>query len=716
MLKRFLITAMLVSISLAARADTPRCNVISGHAGGPAIVIDGKSFSPLLFIANNQFGKDDVLLHEITLAGESGVDLFGFNLNLEWFTSSADTAAVVDKFCSANPEGYFLVRIWLGPNHAWADQHPDDCIVQMTPDGDTRLTGLASPSSEAWRNAARILLETRVHEIANGPHGNRFIGVIPTYLQTGEWFYPETDSFMDYSPANLKAFRQWLRKTYVKEERFRTAWNQPDVSFDTAGFPLPEARDSAAWGPFRDVSSQQSAIDMQRFQADLIADTIAYFAKAVKDATAGRVLVGAFYGYAFELNHNGPRALAHSGHLALSRLLQCPDIDMIHAPFSYFERAAGQPGHVHGPLDSIALHNKLHICEEDVYTHLTKEPPDRAIAPGWEQHTLSSAETFSVVARDFGNAFGRGAGVWIFDLLSDGRWMDQAFWREMTTLRRIAAELRARPRFEPQVAVLVDEQSPHYMRATTHPHLLQALAYWRSELDRIGTPIGYYLLSDFPLLPKSVKVIILPAAYSISRDTRRALRNFYARGGTCVMAGTPDIVGPEGTDFSRIGDITGMRVKPGIVQGPVSIRSVLTEEVFQYDGDILVAQIDDALGTDPVARFAESGAICAAATEKIKGVCVYTAAPRLPFGLMREICSRAGVHLYRDTPGATAIVGNHLIVHSEVAGPQAFRWPTPWKAVERIYPAGPAPKPGKDPTVWHDALPAKSTAIYKITQ
>ena len=81
---------------------------------------------------------------------------------------------------------------------------------------------------------------------------------------------------------------------------------------------------------------------MQRYQSELTADTIAMFARAAKEATEGRSLVGAFYGYTMELSNNGPRALANSGHLALAKLLECPDLDMIHAPISYFERGIGQ--------------------------------------------------------------------------------------------------------------------------------------------------------------------------------------------------------------------------------------------------------------------------------------------------------------------------------------------------------------------------------------
>ncbi|MDQ1255512.1 MAG: hypothetical protein QG656_104 [Candidatus Hydrogenedentes bacterium] len=110
---------------------------------------------------------------------------------------------------------------------------------------------------------------------------------------------------------------------------------------------------------------------------------------------------------------------------------------------------------------------------------------------------------------------------------------------------------------------------------------------------------------------------------------------------------------------------------------------------------------------------------------------IYTATPRLPVGLLREIFQRAGVHLYQNRPGMTGVAGNYLIVHTagamrdetideildEMEGERvfSFSWPGPIKAITRIVPYRDWPLViEKDGRTWNDTLPGKTTAIYLV--
>ena len=638
--------ALLLAASWAcAHADAwPRCRVLSGVAGAPALVIDGQPHAPLAFIGNNQFGRDHVLIEQLRLAREAGWRLFGFELKLGWHQSANDAAETVAKFCDTHPDGYFFIRVWLGPNRKWCELYPEDCITKA--DG-TRLN-MASPSSERWRAAAAERLRLLLTPILEGPYARQFIGVVPQYLQTGEWFYMDPGDFMDYSTANIHAFRAWLKRTYRTDKGLQRAWANPTFRIGTAEFPAPVERQAARWGPFRAPKDHQRAMDMQRFQAELIADTIAFFARLVKDITHDRSLVGAFYGYTMELNGNGPRALAHSGHLALEHLLECDALDLVLSPYSYFERRLGQPAHLHLPIDSLALHGKLAIIEEDAFTHLAEKPAEHLIAPGWRERTYSMAETFAVARRTIGIALTHRAGCWVFDLLSDGRWNTPDFWHSTALFRRIAAELRSDPSFQPEVAFVVDEDSIHWLRADAPPVLRHSLYSWRAELDRTGTPVGYYLQNDLPRLPQSVKVLILANPYLIESHERNAIRDILGRGATVIWTYAPDIIGPNGPDVRRIGAMTGFRIDVTADKTPIAITSALTDEAITIDGSSwrprFVVAPDE--GIDVVARYTATGEISAAACPLGRGVSLYTATPRLTIGLLREVFRRAGVHLY----------------------------------------------------------------------
>ena len=708
-----MLTAVAALAALLAAPQWPACDVVTGSPGGPAILIDGAPHTPLFFVVNNQFGRDDVLVEEIRQAADAGIKLFTFNVRLGWQHTAEQAAEIIDKFCAAHPDGYFYVRTWLGPSRKWLEEHPDDRIAKANGE---RLN-LASPSSEAWRADSKQMLQDRIREIITSPHGHRFIGVGLGYLQTAEWFYPDTNDFMDYSPANLAAFRAWLKRSYKKDKALRKAWGDPDVTIDTAAFPTPEFRDAAHWGAFRHPVAHRPAIDMQRFQSDLIADTIAYFAEAVKEVTQDRSLVGVFYGYTIELNNNGPRALAHSGHLALARLLDCPHIDILQAPYSYFQRAIGQPGHLHAPVDSILLHGKLHIGEEDTYTHLAQAPDPHLKAPGWKDRTTTSAETLAVVCRNFANFAAHRCGTSIFDLLADGRWRDQQFWRTVPLLYRILAELRSAPPFHPEVACVIDEASPHYLRANTWPILIHACSWWRAELDRIGTPVAYYLQSDLPRIPESVKILILANPFHIARDERRAIERFLKRGATVVWTYAPNIATTDALDPDRIAEATGIHVAPKFDDVSTVIISEITDETASIDPQAWRPRfIVTDENIDVVARYKATGEVSAAARPYKGGISLYTATPRLPVGLLREICLRARVHLYRDTPGMTTPVGDYLFVHTDHPATHTFSWPTPPPAVERVTPHGPAPVPldPDHPNQWTDTLPGNCTAIYHL--
>jgi len=708
-----MLTAIAAFAALLAAPQWPACDVVTSSPGGPAILIDGARHTPLFFVVSNQFGRDDVLLQEIRQAADAGIKLFTFNVRLDWQHTSEQAAETIDKLCDAHPDGYFYTRIWLGPSRTWLDEHPDERVTKANGE----QLNLASPSSEVWRAATRQMLQDRIRETITGPHGHRFLGAGLSYLQTAEWFYPDTNDFMDYSPANLAAFRAWLKRTYRKNKALRKAWGDPEVTIDTAAFPAPGLRDAAHWGPFRHPVAHRPAMDLQRFQSDLIVDTIAYFAQAVKEATQGRSLVGVFYGYTMELNNNGPRALAHSAHLALARLLECPSVDLLQAPYSYFERAVGQPGHLHAPVDSVLLHGKLHLGEEDTYTHLAEPPAPGLKAPGWKDRTTSPAETLAVVRRNFANFSVHRCGTTIFDLLSDGRWRDQQFWLTVPLLYRILAELRDAPAFRPEVACVIDEASPHYLRATTWPILIHACSWWRAELDRIGAPVAYYLQSDLPRIPESVKALILANPYRIAREERRAIEGFLKRGATVVWTYAPGIAAPDALDPGRIAEVTGIRVAPKFDDVPTVIVSEITGETVAIDAQPWRPRfvVTDE-GIDVVARYEETGEVSAAARPYHGGVSLYTATPRLPVGLLREICVRAGVHLYRDTPGMAAPVGDYLFIHTDRPATHTFSWPTPPPAVERIAPSGPAFVPLNEdaPHQWVDQLPGNTTAIYHL--
>jgi len=107
-------------------------------------------------------------------------------------------------------------------------------------------------------------------------------------------------------------------------------------------------------------------IDFHAFWSLVMADTIADFARAAKEATGRAKLVGAFYAYTFEFTELGEDA----GHLAVGRLLECPDVDFLMAPSSYYNRNLPGTPYFRAPVASVRLHGKLFWNEDRKSTRL----------------------------------------------------------------------------------------------------------------------------------------------------------------------------------------------------------------------------------------------------------------------------------------------------------------------------------------------------------
>ena len=208
-----------------------------------------------------------------------------------------------------------------------------------------------------------------MEHVAASPYADRVIGYHLASGTTEEWSVGRNeDEWVDYSPANTRAFRRWLQTKYSTDERLRSAWAEPAVTLTTAAIPTKARRQASQLGWLRDPAREQAAINYYLYNSDLVADTIGYFAKAVKDLTQREKIVGVFYGYLLQLC--GEQRQQNGGHLALQRVLASPDVDFLCSPTSYAFRQLGGEGTCHAMslLGSVQLHGKLWFDENDVRT------------------------------------------------------------------------------------------------------------------------------------------------------------------------------------------------------------------------------------------------------------------------------------------------------------------------------------------------------------
>ena len=121
-----------------------------------------------------------------------------------------------------------------------------------------------------------------------------------------------------------------------------------------------------------------------------------------------------------------------AGHLALERLLHCPDVDFLTAPSSYGFRPVGTGCSAFMSLtEAIKLHGKLWFNENDYRTHLV--PQKKGVFDYVDLKNLD--ESVAVQKRELAHTICLGTGMWWFDM--GGGWYDTPeFMAGMWSARR----------------------------------------------------------------------------------------------------------------------------------------------------------------------------------------------------------------------------------------------------------------------------------------
>ncbi len=379
---------MVPLLSLAAFAET--IAEVKLHHGVPTLFINSEPRKGMGFGA---YSPSNEVFKEFN---DVGVELFsicatptdsGYNLSpMAWQEDGSYDFSILDQrvamILHANPKAGIYPRLNLHAPPWWCDAHPDDVVIAEGPDGQRgpllHSGGRKAPSwaSEIWRQDTIRSLQKLLEHVQASPYADNIIGYQLGSGSTEEWISWEDHQqrWGDYSPANLRKFRDWLRMTYKTDDTLRRAWKDETVTLATAALPRHAQRANAMAGSFRDPQKEQQVIDFYIYTSWLTVDTLSEIAHALKDFCGRKKLVGAYYGYLLQLC--GEERQQNGGHNALTAMLNCPDIDFLCSPTSYFFRQVGGAGtsHFMAPIDSIKLHGKLWFNENDIRTSLTPCP------------------------------------------------------------------------------------------------------------------------------------------------------------------------------------------------------------------------------------------------------------------------------------------------------------------------------------------------------
>ena len=239
-----------------------------------------------------------------------------------------------ERVLEADPQAHFHLRIHLRMQEWWLKLYPEEREIPSVGEGQLPVT--QSFASQVWCRQAKDFLRAYVEAFREAGLEDRVFAYQVGAGNTSEWVKGDLsmDSVCgDYSAPMRQHFQAWLRREYGEDTAaLRQAWADPTVDFDTAVVPAAEAQLRTLHFTFRDPRREQQVIDYYRCLAELCGDLVVDFCRTVKQATGGRTIAGAFFGYLMELAWNKSFFSAgteseystyqRSGHLGLRRLLR----------------------------------------------------------------------------------------------------------------------------------------------------------------------------------------------------------------------------------------------------------------------------------------------------------------------------------------------------------------------------------------------------------
>jgi len=615
-------------------------------------------------------GPPGCFASQIKLAAKADVPFVSFPVHMPWPRPGQPVAwTTADRQCQAvldaNPHALLVPRIGMGPPGWWRAAHPDDMMVW---DREPVKHADAVVASPTYRHDAAMHLAALVRHLEE-KFGGHMAGYHPCGQNTGEWFYQDTwgPALNGYSRASLDAWRRWLGDRYKTDTALRAAWHDPRTRLSDVAIPAPPARRSAPNGLLRDPAREQALIDFAEFQQQMMADCVRALAHAVRSASRGKKLVVFFYGYVFEFGaiHNGP---ATSGHYALRRVLQCPDIDILCSPISYWDRGLGQSAPAMTAAESVALAGKMWLYEDDTRTY-------RATGrfPGWQSGADTIQQTNNLLLRNTSQCALRNFGTWWMDLGASGWFDDARMWEQMRRLETLDRALLEHPRaFRPEVAAVIDSASMLRVAyggdAVTRPGVYEV----RRALGRMGTPYGQYLLEDVIAGRVKAKVYVLLNAWCLSASQRRALRDA-TRGSLCVWCYAPGYLEPDRVRKIANDALTGFQLRPVTPRHsaarptPSAIQLEMTEPLGQKKRIEPLLAAADARPNETLATYAD-GSVAVALRKTPDGQSMFVGPPGLTSQLLRIACRRAGVHLFTAVDCNVYRNGPYLVLHAAQDG------------------------------------------------
>ncbi len=600
-------------------------------------------------------GPPGPLLRQIGLARDAGVRLLSTSMPACWQPpdepenwEGIDT--IMREIIDVHPSALIVPRVSANAPPWWLERHPETRM--MFENG--KPGRMSTVSSRIYRREVSAHMEKLNGHLCRA-FPDHFAGIHPAGQNSAEWFYDESwgPVVSGYEPPTREAWRSWLK-------------TRGEPSADLAEIPAAKRRHDAPYGFLLNPEHQRDLVLFNRFWQQEMADTVVEIAAACRRGTGSKKLVVFFYGYLFEfppLRNGAP----YSGHYALSRVLASSDIDVLCSPISYFDRQWQATGASMTAAESVALHGKLWLNEDDTRTYLARTTDYGGVA--------DLPQTKAVLVRNTAQAALRGFGTWWMDLPGKGWFDDARLWDEHRRLAPLdAAMLDRKAPFQPEIALILGEESMIHLTGGSSPMARPLVYEARAAFGRSGAPYGQYMLRDAISGDVPARLQVFLAAWSLTPDQRRRLRENRPAGTTRVWCYAPGYLLADRADVGVMSDVSGFEHRAleldSAVATPTPAGKALGLEAHwgQETGIRPLFTVVPAEGDQILATYGDGSPAVVLRTSQT-GADIFTGVPAWTSQVARALAKAEGVHLYTTVDANVWAAEGYLSIHTMSDGP-----------------------------------------------
>lgn len=613
-----------------------------------------------------------------------------------------------------DPEAHFWVRCNASPPIRWVQKHPEQMLLNFY----GKRYEEPSLASDLYNEGVGLFMENLVRFCERQPWADRLVGYLAYPIGEGTTRLTNEGHLFDQSPVMQAGFRAFLARRYGSDAALRATWAREDVSL--ASVTVPSDEDFYTRGKTHFTGVETNGLQVDRiphrlhwpepaemadakdyclYMRELTARNFRTLASAVKRAAPGKVagldafkqtmlgwpLVARWVGD-FQTHAGAMHGV--SGAFAMAELLDIPELDAVCTPHDYLNRGMGFGFEGEGIGDSVVLHGKLMLMEEDQRSFSNSERET------WN-YLKDLKEAHAGLWRNFGACLSRGYTIYPMDVCNPSYFMDDGIQAILAERRRVSeAALHWEHRDVPGIVMIVDDASVIAEDLTLHYQYLSVIHQRMYGLSRCGVPFRLHLFEDLYRddFPACHRVFLFPNLFNVTPERLAVLREKVFRDGNVAIFGPATGI----TDGKRISAdlasaVTGIPLALVRKESPRfvtvdrfdhPITAGLRERVDYGDfypyGPLLVPQEDPAVvrlgGIQwPTAKDGAGLVLRQFATH----TSIFSCAVPLPAELLREIARFSGTHVYSDGDDLIFADNCTLTVHSMRPGPRTIRLPQP---------------------------------------